>query len=336
MTKRDVIKLVLEGKRPPYVPWSYWFTIEGQEKLADHYGSDDIIGAVDNHLLDVGNEIGVFPETGDTWARDIFGVLWDRSIDRDIGNPRPVLHEASLRGYVFPDPLDSRFYADTPLQIERYLDCFRVFQLGFTLFERAWALRGMENLLVDFCQHTRFVEELFTTITDFTIAQIHKALTYDIDGFYFGDDWGQQHGLIMGKPLWRRFIYPGLRRMFWEVRDAGKYVFLHSCGDVDQLFDDLIEIGLDCFNPFQPDVMDVGALLKRYRGRLAFHGGLSLQRTLPSGTADDVEREVGTLIELGRDGGYILSPSHAVGGDVPLENMLAFIDRAKGQEGYEG
>jgi len=80
--------------------------------------------------------------------------------------------------------------------------------------------------------------------------------------------------------------------------------------------------------------MNVAALLEKYRGRLAFHGGLSTQRTLPYGTVAAVRAETGRLLELGRAGGYIFSPAHAVEGDVPLENMLAFIEAAQHQPGY--
>ena len=124
--------------------------------------------------------------------------------------------------------------------------------------------------------------------------------------------------------------------MYSLVCDAGKFVFIHSCGKVDELFDDLIEIGLNCFNPFQPEVMDVFELMQRYQGRLAFHGGLSTQRTLPYGSVDDVRRQTRRLLEAGANGGYIFGPAHAVEGDVPLENMLAFIETLHAQTGYKG
>jgi uroporphyrinogen decarboxylase len=159
-------------------------------------------------------------------------------------------------------------------------------------------------------------------------------LRYDIDAVYFGDDWGQQHGLIMGPQCWREFIFPQLQRMYQTVREAGKFVMIHSCGDVDELFDDLIGIGLNCFNPFQPEVMDVLDLMRTYRGRLTFHGGLSTQRTLPHGSVEDVRTETCRLLEEGAMGGYIFAPAHAVEGDVPIENMLAFLETVQTQPAY--
>jgi uroporphyrinogen decarboxylase len=335
MEKREVVRLVIEGKRPPYVPWQFGFTKEAREALQQHYGAVDIEDAVENHFVRLGRDIGYMVDLGGDRVRDHFGVVWDRSVDKDIGIVQgQVLPEPTLAGYSFPDPRDPQFFGDIPGLLERYPDRFRVFAIGFSLYERAWTLRGLQSLLMDFHDHPRFVRDLLRAIADYNIAQIEEALKYDIDAVYFGDDWGQQHGLQMGAPLWREFIKPELKRMYAAVHEGGKYVMIHSCGDVDELFDELIEIGLDCFNPFQPEVMDVDALMRQYRGRLAFWGGLSLQRTLPYGSVDDVRRETRHLLELGAEGGLIVAPSHDVEGDVPLQNMLAFIDTVQQQPAF--
>ena len=334
MTKREIIRAVLDGQRPPYVPWSLGFTQEAKAKLQEHYGAVDLESALQNHLLKLGSDIGFFTDLGNDCFQDVFGVVWDRSIDKDIGNVKAItLTQPTLKGYTFPDPLDPRFFADIPDRLAKYGDRFRVFQIGFSLYERAWTLRGMQNLLMDFYDQPEFVRELLNTIADYNITQVREALKYDIDAVYFGDDWGQQRGLQMGPKLWRKFIYPVLERMYSVVREAGRFVFIHSCGDVDELFDDLIAIGLNCFNPFQPEVMDVAALMQQYRGRLTFHGGLSTQRTLPYGSIEEVRQETERLLAMGRDGSYIFAPAHDVEGDVPLDNMLAFIEIVQSQPG---
>ena len=234
MTKREVIRLVLEGKRPPYVPWSFGFTVEAREKLAQHFGAVDLEDVLDNHLLGLGSGIGFFEDIGNDCVRDVFGVVWDRSTDKDIGIVSGcVLPEPTLAGYRFPNPLDERFFADIHDQLTRYGDRFRVFQIGFSLYERAWTLRGMENLMMDMLTEPQFVHELFGAIADYNIAQLREACRYDIDAVYFGDDWGQQTGLQMGYARWREFIYPVLARMYAAAHAAGKYVFIHSCGDVE-------------------------------------------------------------------------------------------------------
>ena len=334
MTARDVVRTVFEGRRPPYVPWDCGFTLEAKEKLIEHFGTTDLDAAIGNHFLDLGNGIGFFDDIGNSRVRDLFGVVWDREVDKDIGVVEGcVLPEPTLKGYAWPNPVDPKVFGAMAETIRRHGDRFPVFQIGFSLYERAWTLRGMENLMMDMVENPEFVDELLNAIADWNIAQVKEALKHDIDAVHFGDDWGQQCGLQMGYPAWKRFIYPVLKRMYKVVTDAGKFVSIHSCGDVDELFDDLIGIGLRCFNPFQPEVMDVYSLMRKYRGRLAFHGGLSTQRTLPYGTVADVQAETRKLLAEGAAGGYIFAAAHAVEGDVPLENMMAFIDILKSQAG---
>ena len=115
MTKRDVIRSVLEGKRPPYVPWSMGFTKEAKEKLQRHFQCTDVAVPLENHLLKLGSDIGFFNDLGRNRVRDVFGVVWDRSVDKGIGNVEGCVPPApTLAGYSFLDPLDRRFFRLPP------------------------------------------------------------------------------------------------------------------------------------------------------------------------------------------------------------------------------
>ncbi len=104
MTKREVVRIVLEGQRPPYVPWSMGFTKEAGEKLREYYGCSDLEGPLGNHFLKLGKDIGLFTDLGNDRVQDMFGVVWNRSVDKDIGNVEGcVLPEPTLAGYDFPD-----------------------------------------------------------------------------------------------------------------------------------------------------------------------------------------------------------------------------------------
>lgn len=335
-SKRQTVKDALDGQKMAYTPWSFSFTQEPLSDLKDYYATDDIDIAVGNHLLLLDNPYSFFENIREGYYKDIFGVVWDRTTDKDIGVVSGcILSEPTTKDLILPDPCNDIFHYGVKDRIEAHADMFRIYTIGFSLFERAWTLRGMENIMMDFVLNPDFVDDLLTKITDFNLSLIEQVVSYDIDAIYFGDDWGQQSGLLMGPVIWKRFIYPQLKRMYAKVRDAGKYVFIHSCGDVQYVFDDLIAGGVNCFNPFQPEVMDINKLHAKYKGHLSFFGGLSTQKTLPFGTVDDVRKESKKLLEMGLNGNYLFSPAHAVESDVPFENILAFIDAAKNQTGFK-
>ena len=338
-SKRDVVAAGRPGARPPDVPGAVGLTAPAAAK---HCHNNRIAGAdldqhVNSHILGLGSQMPVVEHLGHDRIRDRFGVVWDRSQDKDIGMVEGcVLPEPTLDGYQFPSSRDPRIFSPIAANIAQHPDRFRMFAIDFSLFERAWSLRGMENLLMDFIEQPQFVHDLLDAITDHNLELIRHALEYDIDAVYCGDDWGQQHGLIMGAAAWRTFIAPRLKRVYAAVRSAGKFQVIHSCGDVDELFDELAALGVNLFNPFQPEVMDVRALLDRHRGRLSFWGGLSTQITLPKKSVAEVRAESRDLLTRGAAGSYVFAPSHAVEGDVPLENMLAFVEEAHRQPGCAG
>ena len=157
------------------------------------------------------------------------------------------------------------------------------------------------------------------------------VLSYDeIEAVYFGDDWGQQNGLIMGPTLWKEMIKPGMKRLFERVKSKGKYVVLHSCGDLRQIMPDLIDMGVDVYNTVQPEIYDLDMLKREYGKDLTFYGGISTQQFMPFATPEETKEMTKRVIDkMASGGGYILSPTHAVTPDIPLENVEAMIQVAK-------
>jgi uroporphyrinogen decarboxylase len=335
VTRREVMIDALECRQSAYVPWASRLSPECIERMKAYLGGRDLGRFMDSHLVRVAANNGHYLASNPTLYQDDFGVLWDRSVDRDIGRPvdQPLKRPEDLAGYEFPDSTRDDWYAAIPGQLAAEPDRLWLFAINFTLFERAWTLRGMDNLLMDMVERPEWVETLLARITEHNLGQIRRAVALGVDAVYFTDDYGMQSGLMISRDHWRHFFKPGLARLFAAVREAGKYTILHSCGNVAELFDDLVEIGLHCFNPFQPEVMDIVALKKAYHGRLAFYGGLSLQKTLPLGSPDDVRRETEARIALGREGGYIIAPSNVVPRDVPPENLAAMMETLRRQPG---
>ncbi len=328
--------MVLDGKKPPYVPWDCKFTIEALETMKAHYGEDvDIEELVDNHFIKLGQSSGFKIDIGNGRKKDIFGTIWDMTYEKDIGNVEGlVLPEPSIDGYEFPDPNDPILYEGMEEKIKANSEKFALYSIGFSLYERYWCLRGMENSMMDFMMYPEFCKKLLGKIADFNIAVIKNIVTRfpEVDGIYFGDDWGAQKGMQMGKEIWMEFIYPEVKRMYANTRELGKYQLIHSCGDIAEIIPELIEAGVQSINPFQPEVLDVDEIMNTYRGKVTFHGGLSTQKTLPYGSVEDVRNETKHLLELGKEGSYIFCPSHATEGDTPIENIVAFIDLIKAQK----
>jgi uroporphyrinogen decarboxylase len=329
MSRKDYVYAALRHEQPDLCPWDVDFTQKAYQRMVEYTGDPDFGAKVGNHIVHIAPApMNAGVEVGPGLCRDRFGVVWNRTIDPDIGNPQgQVFPEPTLGDYRFPDPEDPAVWESFGQRVAAVTDQFVILNVDLSLFERAWTMRGMESLLMDMLEHPAFVDELLEAITEFNLAVIRRGAQFPIDGVHFGDDWGQQQGMIMGPQLWRRFLKPHLARLYGAVHEAGKYVFIHSCGQVQQLFPDLIEIGLDCFNPLQPEVMDVYEMKRLYGDRLSFDGGISTQRTLPYGTPEQVRAEVRRLIsEIGKGGGYICAPAHSIPGDAQPENIMAMLE----------
>jgi len=335
MTSKERVLTALRHEPPDKVPYYAAFLVPMHEKLVKYYDDPD-------YYSKLGCDMTITPVIRVSWGvrdedgyhTDEYGMRWNRTIDPDIGIPEPCLTRENFDSYPWPDPKVSGRFDKLKETVEKNPDKFNIMSLTFHLHERSWAMMGMDNYLMGMIEDREFVEAVLDKVLEINLAIIDEGMKQcpNIDAIYFGDDYGDQRGVIMGADRWREFIKPRIAKEYARAHDYGKPVFIHSCGQVTEIFDDLIDIGLDCFNPFQPEVMDIYEIKKKYRGRLAFYGGISLQSLLPFGTPGQVKDEVAKILkEIGREGGYIASPSHVVTGDVPPENIEAMFEVLQNQ-----
>ena len=203
-----------------------------------------------------------------------------------------------------------------------------------TVLHEAIYLCGMEKIMMDLALNPLFVHKLFGKITAFYTEvnrRILQAGSGKIDILLIGDDFGTQNNLIVSSEMLRRFIFPYLKKYIDLCKEYKVRVMFHSCGAIKEIIPDLIELGIEILNPIQvrAEGMVPSELKNEFGDRLCFHGGLDIQQTLPRGKPDDVRNEVRERIEvLGKNGGYILAPTHNFQEEVPLENIIAFYQEA--------
>jgi uroporphyrinogen decarboxylase len=150
-----------------------------------------------------------------------------------------------------------------------------------------------------------------------------------VDAIRFGDDWGDQRGILLGPERWRKFMKERYARIYAAVHAQGKIVITHCCGSVVDLIPDLIEIGLDVLESCQPEArgMDPYELKRRWGDKLTFWGCLGSQSTIPFGTPAQIRAEVRHLCEaMGRGGGYILAPAKSLQPETPTANAAAVVE----------
>lgn len=340
MTKRKRIEETLLHRQPDINPWNIECTSELLSRMETRLGFDDsgFDEWAGNHCQKISYNIGG-REIRSGYYQDEFGVVWNRNgIDKDIGVVEEYLiPEPNMGLYTFPEPdlpavreKTSKALADAP---DRYI----FGKIGMVYFERAWSLRGMQDLMIEFYTEPKFVEALFEKIFEYNMRIIETALSVEangrsIDGFYFGDDYGQQLGMLISPDTWKNFIRPGLKKMFAAVKSAGKITALHSCGNITEILGDLIDIGLDIYQTVQPEIYNLAELKKEFGTELTFWGAISTQRHLPFLKPHEIKDLVRKTIDvLGKGGGYIAAPTHQIPGDVPVENVLAFAEALREQ-----
>ena len=157
---------------------------------------------------------------------------------------------------------------------------------------------------------------------DYQALLTECEMSAGVDGVRFTDDWGTQASLFISPVQWRSLIKPGLKRLYDIVKSHHGFVFQHSCGHIEEIVPDLIEIGVDVLDPCQPRSNDICGWKARYGDRLCFMGGLDTQGYLSFGEPDQVREQVKQFVTvMSQGGGYIAAPSHSI--TIPEKNSRA-------------
>ena len=356
MKHRDRVLAVLAGEEPDRCPMQVSFTPEFAVRLREdlalagravhnpHGGGNtyELERALDEDLLltSVGWANSYYREPNA--YTDEWGIGWQLVEYQTKFGPghyteiahHPLADDRALETYRPPDPNRAELYAEA----ERLLDDFHeeYFIVGVTvttIFETAWALRGLPRLMMDFVVDPDLAHRVLEIPFRYHLTAAKRLVEMGVDMIWSGDDVGSQSGMMISPAHWRTFLKPRMAEFIAElkqIRPAVKVAY-HCDGNLTAIVPELIEIGVDVLNPIQPACMDPVEVKRKYGDRLCFWGSLDEQHTLPFGSPGDVRREVLSRLEtLGQGGGLILGPTHHVQLDTPMENFWAMVDTITG------
>ncbi|MBT4483402.1 MAG: hypothetical protein HOC71_06965 [Candidatus Latescibacteria bacterium] len=350
MTSRDRVLTALNHEEPDRVPIFMGFTPEAAEKLVRHIKtlkpapagftgkSSDLPFVMEHDLLVADHGIGTsyYARDDDEYTCE-WGIGW-----RWMAFPQgryteivrhPLEDESQLNSYSCPNPLKPSRYDWMRKLVRSYGKTHAIVGgMGSILFEPAWHLRGYETFLSDLLINKDFACELLDKIFDYQLSTGIMLAKLGADILWLGDDFGTQNSLIVSPGIWREFFkerYAVLFSAYKEIKPDIKIAF-HSDGNITSLLPEFIETGVDIFQAVQPKSVDPAYLKRKFGNNLSFWGTVDIQEVMPFGTPEDVHHEVKIRIKtVGKNGGFILAPSHNIQPDTPLENILAFYAAAR-------
>lgn len=357
MTHKERVAKTLSHKTPDRAPMQISFTPEFAARLASALGLDEKThnphGGGNSMALELALDEDVllssvgwancYYHDGDSYT-DEWGIGWKRApyftrfgkgyYTEIVGHP--LADDKAIESYKAPDPDRESLYDDTKSVIARYGDEYWITGVTVTtIFETAWALRGMDQLMMDFSLDPDLAEQILDIPFEYHLKAAKHLVDLGVDMIWLGDDMGSQHSMLISPKMWRTFFKPRMARFIRELKDRNPAlkVAYHSDGNIFPIIPDLVEIGLDVLNPIQPASMDPAEVKQRFGDKLCFWGSIDEQHTLPFGSPEDVRNEVKTRLQtIGKNGGLIIGPTHHVQLDTSIENFMAMVDAIR--EGY--
>jgi uroporphyrinogen decarboxylase len=281
-------------------------------------------------------------EVGSRKYFDIFGNLWESVQYTNFSSS--VVVQPALKGKISLNDIYSHKWPDT--EVLDTAACVRAAEEAYakgkavyggiwaTIFTASRDIVGEEDFFVRMFEQPDFIKALIDRITDFYLdlnrVYMDNCGNY-IDVYYFGCDFGTQRSMWISPNMFREFFATPIKRIVSQAKSYGKKVMFHSCGSIVEIIEDLIACGVDILDPVQVSAagMNVDSLAALFKGRIAFNGGISTQTTFPFGTPEQVKAETIHAINTLGPYGYIVAPDQELIGEIPPENIEAFVDAVK-------
>jgi uroporphyrinogen decarboxylase len=252
---------------------------------------------------------------GSTWT-DIWGTGWHKEQAGVMGFPRenPLADMAALTDYPWPDPVDERICSQIYDMADHY-PCDDQFLCGRhrdTLWEKAYMLVGMENMMVYFHTEPNYAREILHRIMDFQMGIAEHYLKLGIELANLGDDLGTQSSLILSPEIIENFLVPEYKRLFDLYRSRGVLIDFHSCGHIEPVLDTLMDLGVNILNPVQATANNLATVREKTMGRMALSGAISTKLLMEGPCEQIVSEARQTMWLLGRQGGYFCCPDQGM------------------------
>lgn len=349
MNSRERTFLALKHKTGDRIPVDFWATQAVLERLERELGMtrERFLDHYDVDLRYIAGPRYVGPPLEE--GMDIWGVkrstvaagsggrseTYSEVMEPPLSNADSIEDVAGYKHWPSPDWFD---YSAVAKQCEAILKEKRVVVFMGDRLNRvaqlkpAMYLLGTEKIFVDLAVREEIVQAVFGKIREFYRAYLERILSAakgKIDIVLTGDDFGAQNGLLISPDMWRTAILPGFKEYVGLIKDHKVAAMHHTCGSVVEIIPDMIAGGLDILQSIQPEAkgMALADLRKKFGNALCFQGGISVQKTMPYGTPDEIRQEVKRIADLVKpDGGYIFCTSHNIQADTPVENITALMD----------
>ncbi|TFG41678.1 MAG: hypothetical protein E4H43_04110 [Bacteroidia bacterium] len=316
------------------------YSLSYYEDLTYRISANEIRTKMGSDVVVVGATVpsGYSPETvsGDITKNEFSmhvkpGPLYVEVVKCPLENASSI---SDVERYTFPDPYAKGRFDKAKRDIDRFgSGYFVIGDVEISLFEMAWHLTGLEKYMIAMLCDEQWLELLNDRVEEWSTGLALQLVKAGVDAIWFGEDLGSQTSTLIAPDDWRTRFKPRHKRMIEKLRreNPDLIIIMHSDGAVAPLIDDFIEIGVDVYNPVQPNVAgsDPQELKDRYGSRISFFGGIDQQSLLPSGDIRMIREDIKRRITiLGKNRGYLLAPAHILQPDVTTDTVEEMIKAA--------